>query len=290
MRYFPDEHRARFGARRGKSLTVVTATALLAMLISLSACAGSSTTPVAAPTTIGTAVVPTVVSKIIPTPTNLREDFPTTTASVGKDGYSDYQTGVAVVASLNKGLDEIKIYSDATSTTPSQTMKRKTAELVFLAKGNTPDRLYVHLPIRPNGSMGWIDKTNVQLTSNPFSIEIQLSSFTLRAYESGKLSKEIKIGIGRDEVPTPEGFYYTVYVATPPEKNGVYGDFVIGLSGFSEVLPTFNGGQGRLGIHGTNQPQLIGTKASHGCIRMKNPDIDYLVERLPLGTPVKVIA
>jgi lipoprotein-anchoring transpeptidase ErfK/SrfK len=293
MRYVPEVRRALIGARHRSSFLAAVSVGLAAMVVvaGLSACAGSSSTPGAAPTTVAAVVLPTVTGKIIPTPTDISRDFPTTVAgSVGKDGYSDYQAGVAVVARLNKGLDEIKIFSDATSKTPTQTLKRKTSELVFVAKGNTPDRLYVHLPVRPNGSMGWIDKSNVELASNPFSIEIELSTFTLRAYENGKISKEIKIGIGRDEVPTPEGYYYTIYVATPPVKNGTYGDYVIGLSGFSEVLKTFNGGQGRLGIHGTNHPELIGTKASHGCIRLTNEDVDYLVERLPLGTPVKIIA
>ncbi len=48
-------------------------------------------------------------------------------------------------------------------------------------------------------------------------------------------------------------------------------------------------GGGVLGIHGTNDPaHSIGERVSHGCIRMRNEDIDYLAGLLPLGTPVEI--
>ncbi|MEO8205796.1 MAG: L,D-transpeptidase [Chthoniobacterales bacterium] len=41
-------------------------------------------------------------------------------------------------------------------------------------------------------------------------------------------------------------------------------------------------------IHGTNQEHLLGTPASHGCIRMRNQDIAELYDQIPEGTPVKI--
>jgi lipoprotein-anchoring transpeptidase ErfK/SrfK len=72
-----------------------------------------------------------------------------------------------------------------------------------------------------------------------------------------------------------------------------YGPWAFGLSGFSETLTTFNGGQGQLGLHGTNQPEKIGTRVSSGCIRLKNEDIEKLVSEVqnsPQGIPVQVYA
>ena len=65
-----------------------------------------------------------------------------------------------------------------------------------------------------------------------------------------------------------------------------------GLSGFSNVLTSFNGGQGVIGIHGTNAPEALGSDVSSGCIRMHNDAITRLVQEigLPLGTPVEIIA
>ena len=72
--------------------------------------------------------------------------------------------------------------------------------------------------------------------------------------------------------------------------NGPYGSYAYGLSGFSNVLTSFGGGDGVIGIHGTNDPSSIGQDVSHGCIRLQNADIERLVRFLPLGTPVDILA
>jgi lipoprotein-anchoring transpeptidase ErfK/SrfK len=74
----------------------------------------------------------------------------------------------------------------------------------------------------------------------------------------------------------------------PPDPNGVYGAFAYGLSGFSNVLTSFAGGEGVVGIHGTNDPSSIGKDVSAGCIRMSNEGIKKLAARLPLGVPVEI--
>ncbi len=70
----------------------------------------------------------------------------------------------------------------------------------------------------------------------------------------------------------------------------MYGTFAYGLSGFSNVLKSFAGGSGVIGLHGTNDPSVIGQDVSAGCIRMRNEDIERLVPILPLGTPVEIVA
>ena len=63
-----------------------------------------------------------------------------------------------------------------------------------------------------------------------------------------------------------------------------------GLSGFSEALDSFNGGDGRLGLHGTDDPTSIGSDSTHGCIRLTNDAIVQLAETVPLGTPVAIFS
>ena len=63
----------------------------------------------------------------------------------------------------------------------------------------------------------------------------------------------------------------------------MYGPFAFGLSGFSDVHMDFAGGEGVIGIHGTNDPASIGTRVSNGCIRVPNDVITDLAARLPLG-------
>ena len=56
------------------------------------------------------------------------------------------------------------------------------------------------------------------------------------------------------------------------------------------MLKDFAGGDGVIGLHGTNDPSSVGKDVSHGCIRLRNQDILQLVKILPLGTPVRILA
>ena len=64
--------------------------------------------------------------------------------------------------------------------------------------------------------------------------------------------------------------------------------FALGLSAHSNVYSSFEGGDGQVGIHGTNLPQAIGQDVSHGCVRVRNAVISRLARTLPLGTPVVI--
>ncbi len=74
----------------------------------------------------------------------------------------------------------------------------------------------------------------------------------------------------------------------PENPRGRYGPFVYGLSGFSEVLLNFGGGEGVLAIHGTSDPSSVGRDVSAGCIRMTNEAITRLANSLPVGVPVEI--
>ena len=66
-----------------------------------------------------------------------------------------------------------------------------------------------------------------------------------------------------------------------------YGPAAFGTSGRSPTLTEWPDG-GHIGIHGTNQPELIPGRISHGCIRMTNQAILRLVPLMPIGTPVSI--
>jgi lipoprotein-anchoring transpeptidase ErfK/SrfK len=94
------------------------------------------------------------------------------------------------------------------------------------------------------------------------------------------------VAIGSPQYPTPTGlFYITDPIDLHDQPNLGYGVFAIGLSGHSDVLSEFGGGDGQIGIHGTNNPGDIGRDVSHGCVRLTNDAIERL-SQLPLGTPV----
>ncbi len=165
--------------------------------------------------------------------------------------------------------------------------------LVFLVK-DTPDDncdfVEVYLPVRPNGSTGFVRRADVELVPNPYRIEVRLGEFRLLVHKGTETIMDTVIAEASDNTPTPGGLYYTTELIKTPNPGGAYGPYAYGLSGFSEVLQSFNGGPGQLGIHGTNQPQYLGQKVSHGCIRMSNEDITTLAGILPLATPVEMVA
>lgn len=186
----------------------------------------------------------------------------------------------------------LTIYNTSTATSPRLTLRNPTATgapLTLLVKSTGQTRVQVYLPTRPNGTMGWAPRTSVKLLATPWLLTIHLRSHSLTVSRAGAIVRTLSIGVGRSVTPTPTGTYFITELLKQPDPTGPYGPYAFGLSAHSGVLKHFGqGGNGQIGIHGTDQPQLIGTDASHGCIRLRNPDIIWLTRRLPLGTPVRI--
>jgi lipoprotein-anchoring transpeptidase ErfK/SrfK len=164
--------------------------------------------------------------------------------------------------------------------------------IVFLVKTLGEERVEVYLPVRPNGSTGWVDADDVTITRVNHRIEVGITEKRIRVYDGADLVVDEPVGVGRSDRPTPGGIYYLKELLQPPSPDGPYGIYAYGLSGFSNVLESFNGGPGVIGIHGTNDPGSIGQDVSSGCIRLNNDVIDRMVTEigLPLGTPVEILA
>ncbi len=108
---------------------------------------------------------------------------------------------------------------------------------------------------RPNGSTGYIRKDQVVTYTTPFRIDIDLNPRSLKVYECGNEIMSTKIAIGKPKAPTPTGSFFLVDLLRPPKgPTGPYGPYAFGISGFSNVYQTYGGGDGRVGIHGTNAP------------------------------------
>lgn len=160
--------------------------------------------------------------------------------------------------------------------------------LVFLTTENQADWHRVLLPVRPNGSLGWVRNSDVTLAAHNYRIKVDLRDFRMRVLERNVTIFDTVAGVAANNSPTPGGNYYLTELLAPTTPDTVYGSFAYGLSGFSETFETFNGGPGQLGIHGTNSPETLGTAVSAGCIRLHNDDVTRLVSYLPLGVPVDV--
>jgi lipoprotein-anchoring transpeptidase ErfK/SrfK len=148
------------------------------------------------------------------------------------------------------------------------------------------DWLKALLPMRPNGSTGWIRASDVALSENPYRITVSLAEHKVTMYKDGKEVLSSSAVIGSPRTPTPVGTYYiTDPVDLRTSPGGAYGAYALGISGYSDVLFEFNGGPGQIAIHGTNQPELMGRSVSNGCVRVPNDVILEIAKQAPLGTP-----
>jgi L,D-transpeptidase catalytic domain len=145
----------------------------------------------------------------------------------------------------------------------------------------------VRLPILPNNSTGFVRKRDL---SPLFTVHTHLyinrgaTSATLK--RDGKVVFKTRVGVGKSYWPTPRGEFYVRDKLTN-FNNPFYGPLAFGISARSAVLTDWPGG-GYVGIHGTNQPQLIPGHISHGCIRLRNAAILALGRLMPVGTPVTI--
>jgi lipoprotein-anchoring transpeptidase ErfK/SrfK len=164
------------------------------------------------------------------------------------------------------------------------------APLVLLVAEERPGWLQVQLPERPNGSTGWVRAGDVSQSRHQFRIEVSLTTHRLSAFDGDRRVLETAAAVGKAGTPTPAGHFYTTELLRPPKPNGPYGPYALGLSAHSDVLTDFAGGDGTVGIHGTNDPSSLGSDASHGCVRVSNEAIAVLAETLPVGTPVDILS
>ena len=144
----------------------------------------------------------------------------------------------------------------------------------------------VYLPQRPDGTTGWVRDKSVSLAYDPYAVVVSLSHHSVRVYKAGHQILATKAGVGRSVSATPSGNYFLVMLLKQPNPNGMYGPYAFGTSAFSNTYYHFGGGPGEIGLHGTDDPQALGTNVSHGCIRVSNTVITRLARILPLGTPV----
>jgi lipoprotein-anchoring transpeptidase ErfK/SrfK len=105
-------------------------------------------------------------------------------------------------------------------------------------------------------------------------------------YDRGKPRFRARVGMGAPRTPTPAGSFW-IREKFHVTGNPMYGTRAMGTAAYSNVLTDWPGG-GVIGLHGTSEPGLIPGRPSHGCIRLKNRDIERLYRLTPIGTPLLI--
>jgi lipoprotein-anchoring transpeptidase ErfK/SrfK len=197
-----------------------------------------------------------------------------------------------VVAPADGG--DLGVYDAPGAPAPSQvlpTVNELGSPLVLLAVEQRGAWYRVLLPTRPNGSSAWVPTAAVTASAPVYEVEMSLSALDLNVVRIADQAVVMTspIGIGAPESPTPTGlFFVRDHFPTDGAPDHPYGPFAFGLSGHSDVHMQLGTGDGRIAIHGTNQPASIGAAMSNGCAHVPNDVVLALIPYLPLGTPVTI--
>jgi lipoprotein-anchoring transpeptidase ErfK/SrfK len=143
------------------------------------------------------------------------------------------------------------------------------------------------LPVLPTGATGWLPRRALGgYTTVDTRLDVDLESLTLTLYRAGRSVLRAPVGVGAPGWATPRGTFYIRNKLTR-YRSAEYGPVAFGTSARSSHATGWPGG-GFVGIHGTDRPDLLPGRISHGCIRMRDADILALARMMPIGTPVQV--
>jgi hypothetical protein len=150
-----------------------------------------------------------------------------------------------------------------------------------------PPYVKVALAALPNGTAGWVPRRALGGYAT-VTTRLDIDTRRLRAtlYRDGKPVLRAPIGVGAPGTPTPTGRFYIRDKLTR-YRSPVYGPVAFGTSARSPTITDWPAG-GYVGIHGTDRPDLLPGRISHGCIRLRNADILRLARAMPLGTPLTI--
>ena len=148
--------------------------------------------------------------------------------------------------------------------------------------------LRVMIPGRPNGRTGWIEQSGTVPSTTAWHIVVETARRRVVVYDAGKAVRTFSAIVGTPSTPTPLGvFFVEEVVQMPPTSPGA--PYALALSARSAVFQTFDGGPGQIAIHGLeNVGGVLGTDVSHGCVRLANAAMDWLVLHIASGVPVTV--
>lgn len=141
---------------------------------------------------------------------------------------------------------------------------------------------------RPNGVTGWVPRDRLGRVRRIATwLRIDLARRRLVLVRDGQVVLRVPVGIGQRRWPTPRGEFYARNRLWGFAPGSIYGPVAFGTNATSDVLTDWPGG-GVIGLHGTDQPELIPGRISHGCIRLRNPDARLLARSMRLGTPISI--
>lgn len=162
-------------------------------------------------------------------------------------------------------------------------------DAVRAKKTGKPTWYRISVPGRPNGRTGWVRAASLELRPVHKRLVIYRGARRFEYWDRDRLVRAGKVAVGAPGAETPLGLFYVTWKFNPAidPSWSILGSYAFETSAYSK-LSDWPGG-GIVGVHGTPWPWLLGRAVSHGCVRVRNDNIDFLRTRIPLGTPVKIV-
>jgi lipoprotein-anchoring transpeptidase ErfK/SrfK len=260
--------------------------ALSLLLVAAAACAGADATEPAPTVAPSTSVAPTSTTQSstttsIATTTTVEEVLDVESLPEGSSLVLGAREAVEVFAGPNDS-EPIRILEPTTIL--------GTTTVLMVLEGPSDGWARVLLPGRPNGSEGWVRADEMVAFVVEGRVLIDLSDRTLSYVVGDNEVIATPVGIGSQASPTPTGQFFVTDSVALADPTSPWGPHALGLSARSDTVTEFNGGDGIIGIHGTNNPWSIGRAMSLGCVRVANEVITRLHEEVAIGTPVEIRA
>jgi len=148
--------------------------------------------------------------------------------------------------------------------------------------------LRVRLPGRPNGHTGWIKSQGTTISTTSWHLVVKTSSRRVIVYDHARAIRSFEAIVGKPSTPTPRGqFFVEESIQLQPTDPGA--PYALALSARSDVFQEFDGGPGQVALHGLdNIGGVLGTAVSHGCVRLADSAMRWLVYRVGPGVPVTI--
>jgi len=190
--------------------------------------------------------------------------------------------------------DAVDVFAVPNETEPTRTLEPNTilgtTTVLMVLEGPNDGWARVLLPGRPNGAEGWVRADEMVAFVVEGKVLIDLSDRTLSYVVGDHEVIATPVGIGSGANPTPTGTFFVTDSVALADPNSPWGPHALGLSARSDTVTEYNGADGIIGIHGTNNPLSIGRAVSLGCVRVANEVITRLHEVVAIGTPVEITA
>jgi lipoprotein-anchoring transpeptidase ErfK/SrfK len=144
----------------------------------------------------------------------------------------------------------------------------------------------VLLSRRPNGTTGWVRADGVDVRPVTTTIVVHRAKRSLEVVRNGETIFRTTVAVGAPGTETPRGRFYLTTEFRPTDS--FYGTWAFETSAYSPTLTDWPGG-GKIGIHGTSAPGLLGQAVSHGCIRVSNAAANRLHALVSPGTALEIV-